>query len=443
MDFLIRNLSKSLKKALVTPASQVFDILEDIKTKVSDEDKERLNWCIEQLKSGSFSAPQPRIPELTAIQISQETVDIIEGHSQLPSLRLAMSDEKSSKESLEYRSRSALSSDIGTGLNIEIDLPEADFDIQDFDLPIFGLAEKYGENILLSIYAFKAFSQWDIFTSLGMNIQVFLRFVSAVADGYKPNAYHNVLHAADVMQACHVFLSSSGLYQLSEMNQMHSSSLLLAALIHDYKHPGLNNSYLMLTGHKIAFRYNDQSILENYHVSKAFQLTQNESLNIFQSLSKEEYRTIRKLMISAVLATDMSKHSIHVGEVQTKLYKNKDLRTEKGFILECFLHLADLSNPCRNFEISKNWAARVSEEFFLQGDKERENGSEISPLCDRFSVNIAKSQIGFISGVIIPFITPICREVKGLRFLINNSKANREKWTSLIDEYQEKINKRE
>ena len=440
MDFLIRNLTKSLKKSLNSPLPQIFEILEDISKKVSEEDKERLNWCIDQLKTGTFSGPQPNMRNIPTIGISRETVEIIEEHSQVPFMRRALSDELSSKESLEVR-RSALSQ--GLCIDFEIDLPECNINLLDFGLQIFSLSEEYGANTVLSLYAFKAFTHWDIFSILRINVQVFLRYVSAIGEGYKNNPYHNVLHAADVMQACHVFLVNSELYNLSHMNQIHSSSLLLAAIVHDYKHPGLNNSYLMLTGHKLAVRYNDQSILENYHVAKAFNLTENENLNIFKEFTKEEYRSIRKLMISAVLATDMSKHSAHVGEVQTKLYKSKDLSNEKEFILSCFLHLADLSNPCRPYDISKSWAERVSEEFFLQGDKERERGSDISPLCDRFSVNIAKGQIGFISGVIIPFITPICREIKGLRFLLDNSKENRDRWTSVIDEYQQALEKNE
>jgi len=35
------------------------------------------------------------------------------------------------------------------------------------------------------------------------------------------------------------------------------------------------------------------------------------------------------------------------------------------------------------------------EEYWVQGDIEREMGSEISPMCDRFSANVEKSQVNF------------------------------------------------
>lgn len=34
------------------------------------------------------------------------------------------------------------------------------------------------------------------------------------------------------------------------------------------------------------------------------------------------------------------------------------------------------------------------EEFFQQGDKERDRGMDISPMCDRHNATIEKSQVG-------------------------------------------------
>lgn len=42
------------------------------------------------------------------------------------------------------------------------------------------------------------------------------------------------------------------------------------------------------------------------------------------------------------------------------------------------------------------------DEFFLQGDKERELGLPFSPLCDRNNTLVAESQIGFIDFIVEP-----------------------------------------
>lgn len=48
------------------------------------------------------------------------------------------------------------------------------------------------------------------------------------------------------------------------------------------------------------------------------------------------------------------------------------------------------------------WTMQLLEEFFRQGDKERELGLPFSPLCDRNNTLVAESQIGFIEFIVEP-----------------------------------------
>ena len=54
--------------------------------------------------------------------------------------------------------------------------------------------------------------------------------------------------------------------------------------------------------------YNDRAVLENHHLSAAFELMRAEDKNILIGLKAEEYREFRGLVIDMVLATDMSGH---------------------------------------------------------------------------------------------------------------------------------------
>ena len=65
------------------------------------------------------------------------------------------------------------------------------------------------------------------------------------------------------------------------------------------------------------------------------------------------------------------------------------------------VHCADLSNPTKPLECYKVWVGRIMEEFFQQGDKEREAGLDISPMCDRYNATIEKSQVCFFSLVFL------------------------------------------
>lgn len=68
------------------------------------------------------------------------------------------------------------------------------------------------------------------------------------------------------------------------------------------------------------------------------------------------------------------------------------------------LHCADLSSPTKPFPIYKQWTYGVMEEFFKQGDKEKELGIEVSAMCDRDSVVVDKAQV---SSTKIVKITPL------------------------------------
>ena len=63
-------------------------------------------------------------------------------------------------------------------------------------------------------------------------------------------------------------------------------------------------------------------------------------------------------------------------------------------VLENLVHCADLSNPTKPLTLYRRWVDLLMEEFFQQGDREREQNLDISPMCDRHSATIEKSQVG-------------------------------------------------
>ena len=68
-------------------------------------------------------------------------------------------------------------------------------------------------------------------------------------------------------------------------------------------------------------------------------------------------------------------------------------RSRAPQVLQNMVHCADLSSPTKPLEIYREWTNRVMEEFFHQGDLERERGMDISPMCDRLTASVEKSQV--------------------------------------------------
>ncbi|CAF4300577.1 unnamed protein product, partial [Rotaria sp. Silwood2] len=75
---------------------------------------------------------------------------------------------------------------------------------------------------------------------------------------------------------------------------------------------------------------------------------------------------------------------------------------EKAKALALILHCADISHPGKPWDIHHSWTQSLMEEFFKQGEKEKELGLPCSPLCDRDNTLVAESQIGFIQYIVEP-----------------------------------------
>nr|XP_034997110.1 cAMP-specific 3',5'-cyclic phosphodiesterase 4A isoform X1 [Zootoca vivipara] len=276
-------------------------------------------------------------------------------------------------------------------------------------LNIFRVAE-YTNNRSLSCIMYTIFQERDLLKTFKIPVDTLVTYIMTLEDHYHADvAYHNSLHAADVTQSTHVLLSTPALDAV--FTDLEILAAIFAAAIHDVDHPGVSNQFLINTNSELALMYNDESVLENHHLAVGFKLLQEENCDIFQNLSKRQRQTLRKMVIDMVLATDMSKHMSLLADLKTMVETKKvtssgvlllDNYTDRIQVLRNMVHCADLSNPTKPLELYRQWTDRIMEEFFRQGDKERERGMEISPMCDKHTASVEKSQVGFIDYIVHP-----------------------------------------
>jgi hypothetical protein len=57
--------------------------------------------------------------------------------------------------------------------------------------------------------------------------------------------------------------------------------------------------------------------------------------------------------------------------------------------MDLVIHAADISQQCRTFDLAHEWTYLLFEEFFIQGDLEKQKELPISMLCDRNTTNVA------------------------------------------------------
>jgi len=278
----------------------------------------------------------------------------------------------------------------------------------------------------------------NLFECLNINQVIFYNFIKRIQSGYRANPYHNALHAADVVQTVHYFLTTGGYMEQADLNNIELAAMFISAAIHDYDHPGANNAFQITTNSIYALRYNDKAVLENHHVSASFALLQEEAYNIFSNFSKADYKAVRERIIAMVLATDMSTHFTDISKLKGRLAADFNMKDkDKNFTMEMLVHAADISNPSKHWEACHEWTARITQEFFEQGDQERDRNLPITHLCDKYTVNVGKSQIGFIDFVVAPLLILLKEILPPLD--ISNLETNKAKWKELIEQYDKDL----
>jgi hypothetical protein len=114
-----------------------------------------------------------------------------------------------------------------------------------------------------------------------------------------------------------------------------------------------------------------------------------------------------------------------------KSLQGAELFTTQQEFLNCLIHTSDISNPTKPLNIYLLWTDKVMSEFWRQGDKEKCEKLPISFLCDRNTVNVPNSQIGFIDGICSPLIKTVVEIFPPLKFLHDNLLKNKDHFIEL------------
>ncbi|EGR29086.1 hypothetical protein IMG5_163420 [Ichthyophthirius multifiliis] len=299
----------------------------------------------------------------------------------------------------------------------------------------------------------------NIYAYMKVTPQQIFEFANQVISQYLDNPYHNKIHCFDVTQTIHFFITRCEFISLADLNPLEIGTMYISSAIHDLQHPGFTNLYQINTRSNLAILYNDQSPLENHHLSTAFKLLFNKNENnIFSQLSISQYKDTRQIIISMILSTDMTYHFQDFNKLKVRLASNEfNCRTkDKQLCMNSLLHAADISNPFKPFHIYQQWTVKVLEEFWRQvifkyiqsnilffyickGDKERELGLPISYLCDRFTTNMAKSQVGFIDFIVKPYYELISQFLIELNHYLPILDQNKVQWQAYEDYYTKQL----
>jgi len=268
--------------------------------------------------------------------------------------------------------------------------------------------------------------------------------------------YHNFYHAVDVAQSVFVFFSKYDIW--NSLTPLECVSLFIAALCHDLEHPGLNNAYQINAATSAAVIYNDNSVLENLHCARTFQLLKEPENDVLMEFTDPQKKETRRIIIMTILATDMTCHFSLKDDLDSCVLRNTSVmgdndsaaniegnsekttviqaqngeyeltQADRNTLMKVLLHSADISNPAKPWKVSKRWSDNVVAEFFAQGDREKREGLTVSPNMDRDTTDQSQLSLNFIDFIVAPFFFALTAMFPKMKHCCDFLVENRHRW---------------
>ncbi|XP_013806600.2 cone cGMP-specific 3',5'-cyclic phosphodiesterase subunit alpha' [Apteryx mantelli] len=297
----------------------------------------------------------------------------------------------------------------------------------------------------------RLFFEINVVEKFKVPAEVLTRWMYTVRKGYRDITYHNWRHGFNVGQTMFTLLMTGKIKKY--YTDLEAFAMVAAAFCHDIDHRGTNNLYQMKSAAPLA-KLHGSSILERHHLEYSKTLLQDESLNIFQNLNKQQFETVLHLFEVAIIATDLALYfkkrtmfqkivdAIEKMETEDEAIKYISIDpTKKEVIMAMMMTGCDLSAITKPWEVQSKVALMVANEFWEQGDLERTVlQQQPIPMMDRNKGDeLPKLQVGFIDFVCTFVYKEFSRFHKEITPMFDGLQNNRVEWKSRADEYEEKM----
>ncbi len=301
-------------------------------------------------------------------------------------------------------------------------------DRDDFNVNIFT-----NKKILCSV-VLEIFKKNFDFESIDININSFKYFVLMVSNYYHNNPYHNFYHAVSVLQFVHLIANKLDIKKY--LLKFEIFGLFIAALVHDIDHPGHTNLFEINNKSHLALKYNDKSVLENHHCSLAFYLIHMKDVQLLKNLDQINFSIVRETIVECILSTDMKNHHDLIKGLEDKFYNYWDWNNvqDRLLFLKTLIHIADLSNQVKIFDVAFEGSIALKNEFAIQiAIEEKLN----LPSQEFMKINNDKTfyntEYYFSSNIVKPMWNILIEMFPELIEFYNNLNENINKWKEMAN----------
>ncbi|TMW56555.1 hypothetical protein Poli38472_006565 [Pythium oligandrum] len=285
----------------------------------------------------------------------------------------------------------------------------------------------------INVYCSVIFRAYGFLEAFRISSEKFAAFTSNVANYYRNNSFHNYQHAFQVVIALHVMIRSECRKFFSGIEIF---AMFVAAFCHDIDHPGNTNDFELKTLSPMALTHNDDAVLERHHCRVTFIILNHKSAKILQHLDETRYKRVRQMIISCILATDMSRHFEKCKALEN--LTRRQLTEKRSLLMGILMHAADISYQALPFKQAYEWGSRLLDEFQNQSRTEADQGIP----TDFFMQNLDDQktrlivQLNLINYVARPIWLPLTSLCHHLRFYADELDRNFEMYQQKLNEYR-------
>eukprot|EP01138_Halocafeteria_seosinensis_P000408 gb/GECG01000421.1/.p1 GENE.gb/GECG01000421.1/~~gb/GECG01000421.1/.p1 ORF type:complete len:1062 (+),score=145.17 gb/GECG01000421.1/:1-3186(+) len=338
---------------------------------------------------------------------------------------------------------------------------------------------------------YKMFQNFGLFNRFGVTQKKFISFVDRVESLYHENPFHNFYHSVSVLHAAFMMVCKTKAFRC--LSFLDILGVLIAALCHDIDHPGHSQAYEINIRSALAIRHNDDAVLERHHAHMTFETLHREDCNILGNLSRSEYQHVRKVIITGILGTDMSKHfsliqklseraaafsekvaeefsdadspeikrksssidttwskrrsvvnmqrlrerranSVDDTDFLTTLPFDRNVDEHRLLLLEALVHTADLSGQAFPPMVATIWGNAVISEFQQEAEKQLNAGYEPPPFMKNLETELQqnKLQSSFILNIVLPLWEQMDELLQDLNTPLQNLRLNHQLYEKRI-----------
>ena len=206
-------------------------------------------------------------------------------------------------------------------------------------------------------------------------------------------------------------------------------ALMLACVCHDIDHRGVNNAFVTKAGGPLGQLY-ESAVMEQHHVTITIALLAHPMCAVLNNMEPRGVKVVESHVRDIILATDLASYFKRKSEFKTLSESKYDRNNahHRALLADLLMTSADLSMATKPFETNERLSAILYEEFFKQGDMERELGMDVIPMMDREKCDIPQQQVGFFGFIARDAYVFLVGVVEELRELVERIDANHVMW---------------